>query len=62
MLRTQNGGVARRACIDGKIVDVRWHEWELSEVALDLGRGGVGFYRNSNFVHLDTGRVRRWLG
>lgn len=24
------------------------------------GRGGVGYYPESDFVHLDTGRVRRW--
>ena len=22
--------------------------------------GGVGYYAASNFVHIDTGRVRRW--
>ena len=27
-----------------------------------LSRGGVGVYGNSNFVHLDTGRVRTWRG
>jgi uncharacterized protein YcbK (DUF882 family) len=27
-----------------------------------LSRGGVGTYGNSNFVHLDTGRVRTWRG
>jgi uncharacterized protein YcbK (DUF882 family) len=32
----------------------------LRDAALDLGRGGVGFYPASDFVHVDTGRVRRW--
>jgi uncharacterized protein YcbK (DUF882 family) len=66
LLRAHSRGVARRSLhLDGKAIDVRLKGVKcerLSEVALDLGRGGVGLYRNSNFVHLDTGRVRRWLG
>lgn len=31
-------------------------------LALELARGGVGYYPKSDFVHLDTGRVRRWNG
>ena len=27
-----------------------------------LKRGGVGYYRASNFVHLDTGAFRTWRG
>jgi uncharacterized protein YcbK (DUF882 family) len=27
---------------------------------LSLGRGGVGYYAQSDFVHVDVGRVRRW--
>jgi uncharacterized protein YcbK (DUF882 family) len=27
-----------------------------------MGRGGVGYYRKSDFVHLDTGRFRTWRG
>ncbi|HEX6829169.1 MAG TPA: DUF882 domain-containing protein, partial [Burkholderiales bacterium] len=27
---------------------------------LSLQAGGVGYYAGSNFVHVDTGRVRRW--
>ena len=27
---------------------------------LSLKGGGVGFYPSSNFVHVDTGRVRYW--
>ena len=30
------------------------------DAALRLHRGGVGYYRDSNFVHVDVGRVRRW--
>jgi uncharacterized protein YcbK (DUF882 family) len=30
------------------------------DAALRLQRGGVGYYRDSNFVHLDVGPVRRW--
>ncbi len=33
---------------------------ELREEALELERGGVGYYPNDNFVHVDTGRVRQW--
>jgi hypothetical protein len=28
--------------------------------ALRLRGGGVGFYPDSQFVHLDTGRIRSW--
>jgi uncharacterized protein YcbK (DUF882 family) len=34
---------------------------DLRTVALRLGAGGVGFYPESNFVHLDTGPVRCWV-
>jgi uncharacterized protein YcbK (DUF882 family) len=30
------------------------------DAALRLQRGGVGYYRDSNFIHVDVGRVRRW--
>jgi uncharacterized protein YcbK (DUF882 family) len=32
----------------------------LRDAALALARGGVGYYADSNFVHVDVGRVRRW--
>jgi uncharacterized protein YcbK (DUF882 family) len=32
----------------------------LRDTAIELQRGGVGYYEASNFVHMDTGRVRRW--
>ena len=34
----------------------------LHEAALALGAGGVGYYPDSNFIHVDVGRVRRWVG
>ena len=32
----------------------------LRDAALELHRGGVGYYAQSDFVHVDVGRVRRW--
>lgn len=64
MLRKQSGGVAKRSLhMRGRAIDVRLTDVDtatLRDVAIVLGRGGVGYYRKSDFVHLDTGRVRRW--
>ena len=35
-------------------------EGDVRDAALELKRGGVGYYASSDFVHLDTGRVRNW--
>lgn len=60
----QGRGVARRSLhMDGMAIDVRLPGRRLRDLrraALDLGVGGVGYYPRSNFVHLDTGRVRFW--
>ena len=32
----------------------------LRDVALNIGMGGVGYYPESDFIHLDTGPVRAW--
>ena len=64
MLRGKSGGVARNSQhLLGKAIDVRLTDLDtarLRDVALDLERGGVGYYDESDFVHVDTGRVRRW--
>jgi uncharacterized protein YcbK (DUF882 family) len=64
MLRQRGGGVARRSLhLQAKAIDVRLTDAatkDLRQVGLDLQRGGVGYYSKSNFVHLDTGRVRWW--
>jgi len=47
----------------GKAVDVRLTDLDtakLRDAGIAVGRGGVGYYASSDFVHLDTGRVRRW--
>ena len=63
-LRAKSGGVAKRSLhMDGKAIDVRLPKVELTrlrQAALDLKRGGVGYYPKSDFVHIDTGRVRHW--
>jgi uncharacterized protein YcbK (DUF882 family) len=64
MLRRKGGGVAKRSMhLVGKAIDVRLTDADtrdLRGVGIQLARGGVGYYERSNFVHLDTGRVRRW--
>lgn len=35
---------------------------DLRRAALGMGRGGVGYYPASGFVHVDIGRVRTWSG
>ncbi len=64
MLRGRSGGVAKNSQhLRGKAIDVRLADVELEklrDVALELKLGGVGYYPGSNFVHVDTGRVRRW--
>jgi uncharacterized protein YcbK (DUF882 family) len=47
----------------GRAIDVRLPDVataRLRDAALAAARGGVGYYAASNFVHLDTGRVRHW--
>ena len=61
---TRGGGVARHSLhMDGRAVDVRLSGVPLAELrdaARALQAGGVGYYADENFVHLDTGRVRTW--
>jgi uncharacterized protein YcbK (DUF882 family) len=49
--------------MDGKAIDLRipgWASHTVRRVAVDLRRGGVGYYPRSNFVHVDVGPVRYW--
>lgn len=60
---TRGGGVARYSLhMEGRAIDVRLPGvalGDLRDAAVSLRAGGVGYYAGQ-FVHLDTGRVRRW--
>jgi uncharacterized protein YcbK (DUF882 family) len=67
MLQEKGGshsGVASHSLhMDGKAIDIRVpgvNLEHLRDAAKSLKAGGVGFYPASNFVHVDTGRVRYW--
>ena len=64
MLHRNSSGVAEHSQhLLGKAIDIRLSGYStrrLSEHASALARGGVGFYASSDFVHVDTGRVRVW--
>jgi uncharacterized protein YcbK (DUF882 family) len=65
-LRTRNPhtGVAQHSLhMQAEAIDIRLlgiPTSELRDAALRLRRGGVGYYRSSDFVHVDVGRVRHW--
>ncbi len=63
-LRANSSGVAKKSLhMQGKAMDIRLPGMELHQLhkmAVDLKVGGVGLYTESNFIHVDTGRVRYW--
>lgn len=63
-LASTSNGVARKSLhLVGKAADIALPDRSLTslrETALAMQRGGVGFYPESGFVHVDTGRVRFW--
>ena len=63
-MRNSGSGVAKNSQhVLGKAIDVRLRDVDtddLRDAAIKLQRGGVGYYKDSDFVHMDTGRVRRW--
>lgn len=65
-LRNAGSGVAKKSLhMQGRAIDIRIpgvSNAELHKAALALKSGGVGYYPNSGFIHMDTGRVRRWQG
>jgi uncharacterized protein YcbK (DUF882 family) len=64
VLRHATTGVAEHSLhIEGRAIDVRLTSAKttsLRDAALALKSGGVGYYAESNFVHLDTGNTRSW--
>jgi uncharacterized protein YcbK (DUF882 family) len=64
MLASRSHGVADHSLhLQGQAIDVRLpgvSTANLHRAALQRAGGGVGYYPESDFVHMDTGRVRRW--
>ena len=64
MLRSQGRQVAKNSMhVKGQAIDIRLPGVPIAtlrKIATELKVGGVGFYPNSDFIHVDTGRVRYW--
>ena len=64
MLRSNSSGVAKNSQhVLGNAIDVRLRDIttkKLRDAAISQKRGGVGYYKDSDFVHIDVGRVRQW--
>jgi uncharacterized protein YcbK (DUF882 family) len=64
LLRREGKGAVKNSLhLQGKAIDfsipgVSLHK--IRDIALSLGRGGVGYYPESDFVHIDSGKLRRW--
>jgi len=63
-LRTHTSGVAEHSLhMEAEAIDIRLPGVKTSvfrDAALQLHRGGVGYYAKSDFIHVDVGRIRRW--
>ena len=64
MLRERSSGVAEHSLhMQGRAIDIRLPGVDTAQLALLARRtlaGGVGYYKVSDFVHVDTGAVRNW--
>lgn len=65
-LRRKSKGVASTSLHTlGQAIDIRLPGYgaeRLARACRTMKAGGVGCYSKSNFVHIDTGRVRTWSG
>jgi uncharacterized protein YcbK (DUF882 family) len=63
-LRKASSGVAKKSLhMRGRAIDLRITDLptaKLRDAAAALRTGGVGYYADSNFVHIDTGAFRTW--
>lgn len=63
-LARNSSGVAKHSLhMKGMAIDIRvpgMNLRDLRNIARSFKAGGVGYYPKSNFIHVDTGRVRYW--
>ena len=63
-LAERSAGVSRHSLhMEGRAIDIALPSRPLTALrdeAVAMAAGGVGFYPASGFVHIDTGRTRRW--
>jgi uncharacterized protein YcbK (DUF882 family) len=63
-LRSRSRAVAQHSLhMQAMAIDIRMPGVKTStlrDAALNMHRGGVGYYAQEQFVHVDVGRVRRW--
>ncbi len=63
-LRQKSNGVAQNSLhMQGMAIDIRLEGTTtrtLRDLSMRMKRGGTGYYASSDFIHLDTGRVRHW--
>jgi uncharacterized protein YcbK (DUF882 family) len=66
MAARPGSGVSKKSLhMQGRAMDVRLKGCtcaKLRDLALAAKRGGVGYYEKSDFVHVDTGNFRTWVG
>jgi uncharacterized protein YcbK (DUF882 family) len=66
MMHEVSAGVAVHSMhIEGKAMDIRLpgaRLGSLRKAAVALQLGGVGYYPEDDFVHIDSGVVRKWAG
>jgi uncharacterized protein YcbK (DUF882 family) len=66
LMHLVSAGVAAHSLhMEGRAIDIRLPGTRLTQLhqaALALRSGGVGYYPNDDFVHVDTGAVRYWGG
>jgi len=66
MAARPGSGVAKKSMhLQGRALDIRLRHCpctSLRDLALAAQRGGVGYYQRSDFVHIDTGSFRTWVG
>lgn len=66
MAARPGSGVSKKSLhMQGRAMDVRLRNCtcaKLRDLALAAKQGGVGYYEKSDFVHIDTGNFRTWVG